>query len=439
MTNIAMVVLDTLRKDRFDDFFEWLPGIRFESAFSTANWTVPAHASMFTGKYSSEVGLHAKSRSIKRTDQTLPQRLSADGYKVRGYSCNHNISIRNNWDNCFDQFRGPLDLWYPSYTNNFNWNKFLRDTDKDGINKYINGIWKCIRGDYDTFSSLIQGFYMQRGRLYKDTEVNDKGSRSVLNELRDSSFGEDEFIFINLMEAHTPYYPPKEYRVVDEDITVTVAHSLGLDDPPENVEKAYDSSVKYLSDIYKKIFEVLQEDFDYIFTLSDHGEMLGEDGIWNHTYGVYPELTNIPLVVSGQDDSQYIDETVSLLDVHKTIADLAEINVDSRGQNLLTNPSSNTVLTEYKGLIPFAVDQLQQRQIDDDVIDRYESELFGVAFDNGSYSFETLDGVVTDSDKNRVNEEIESIQNGFEYHDYGTSSVQKSRNVEEHLKDLGYA
>lgn len=58
--NVAVVVLDTLRKDAFDRHFEWLPGLQFDNAWSSSHWTVPAHGSMFTGKYPSETGVHAK-------------------------------------------------------------------------------------------------------------------------------------------------------------------------------------------------------------------------------------------------------------------------------------------------------------------------------------------------------------------------------------------
>lgn len=55
--NIALIVLDTLRKDSFDEHFDWLPGRRFENAWAPSHWTVPVHASLFTGHYPSEVGV----------------------------------------------------------------------------------------------------------------------------------------------------------------------------------------------------------------------------------------------------------------------------------------------------------------------------------------------------------------------------------------------
>ena len=40
---------------------------------------------------------------------------------------------------------------------------------------------------------------------------------------------------------------------------------------------------------YKEIFSALEEDFDYIITVLDHSELLGEyHGMWNHVDGIYP-------------------------------------------------------------------------------------------------------------------------------------------------------
>ena len=64
MTNIALVVLDTLRYDAFEEFFDWLPGVRFTNVFSPGHYTIPAHAGIFTGQYPSEVGTHAKSEDL---------------------------------------------------------------------------------------------------------------------------------------------------------------------------------------------------------------------------------------------------------------------------------------------------------------------------------------------------------------------------------------
>ena len=76
------------------------------------------------------------------------------------------------------------------------------------------------------------------------------------------------------------------------------------------------------------------DDTEVVF-LSDHGELLGEHGLWNHSISLHPELIEVPLVVSGPG---FADETrrdhVSLLDVHRTVADLLDADVSSRGRDL---------------------------------------------------------------------------------------------------------
>lgn len=47
--NVAVIVLNTMRKDVFDEHFDWFPGVRYEEAYSIESYTVPAHGSLFTG------------------------------------------------------------------------------------------------------------------------------------------------------------------------------------------------------------------------------------------------------------------------------------------------------------------------------------------------------------------------------------------------------
>jgi len=54
--------------------------------------------------------------------------------------------------------------------------------------------------------------------------------------------------------------------------------------------------------------------------------LLGEyHGMWNHVDGIYPELTHVPLAISGLKEN--CDLTVSILDLYTTILELAEVAV----------------------------------------------------------------------------------------------------------------
>src|SRR6056297_3059127 len=140
------------------------------------------------------------------------------------------------------------------------------------------------------------------------------------------------------MEAHTPYDPPEPFNSTGDGVTVTLRDTFDGVSAPNVVRQAYEDAAQYLSNVYERVYAELSGDFDYVVTLSDHGEMLGEEGLWNHTYGLYRPVTRVPLVVTetGAESQTSVPAPVSLLDVHATVAALAGVDVESHGQNLRT-------------------------------------------------------------------------------------------------------
>jgi arylsulfatase A-like enzyme len=63
--NIVIIVLDTLREDHAQGLDRLLDYgfVKYQNAIAPAPWTLPSHASMFTGLYPSEHGIHEKRRS----------------------------------------------------------------------------------------------------------------------------------------------------------------------------------------------------------------------------------------------------------------------------------------------------------------------------------------------------------------------------------------
>jgi arylsulfatase len=276
-----------------------------------------------------------------------------------------------------------------------------------------------------------------------DNGIRDDGAEECLEYIRNETFDSDEFLFINLMEAHAPYVPPQEYRTVELGKSPGLFESISgsVDADPETVRQAYEDSVKYLSDIYKKIFEELSDDFDYIITLGDHGEMFGNHSMWTHVHGVYPELTHIPLVISGDGVSGTEETPVSLLDVHRTVLNITGVEAESRGQDLLDDVSQVGRITEYHGLIQDQVYRLSQQDISDDLIDKYDSELRGVLLAGGYYGYETVDGFMevgksVDDPQERLSEIIADLS----VREVESESTEKlSQETLDQLEDLGYA
>ena len=438
MDRVALVVLDTLRKDLFDEHFDWLPGRRFERAFSTANWTAPAHASMFTGTYPSESGVHAKAQSLSVDSPVLPESLSDAGYTSRALSANPNVSKQLGWDRGFDEFVGSFTLRNHSDKNVLDWDEFESEHGSDGIKTYLSALSACVFSDYDTLASIGRGYELKTKGKRNVKTVLDDGATAVRDRIRDSRSNPADFLFVNLMEAHTPYYPPPEYRSVEEKLYVTIEDSLGLTEPDSRAAQAYDDAVRYLSDVYEDIFTDLRAQYDYVITLADHGELLGEHGVWNHTYGLFPELTHVPLVVSGDGLTGTERATVSLLDIHRTILDIAGVSVPSRGQDLLDDPQSGQYLVEYHGLIPVALRRLENSDLSMDQVTYYDAYRSGLVAED-YYGYELGDDFVeVGSIVNEPRVEIDAMRDSLTEADGTDSEVDVSDATVDRLEELGY-
>ncbi|SIR17707.1 Arylsulfatase A [Haladaptatus litoreus] len=389
MTNIALIVLDTLRKDKFDEHFDWLPGRRYENAWSTSHWTVPAHASLFTGKYASEVGIHAGSQSFDCEEPLLAETLSNNDYTTRAFSANPNISPAFEAHRGFDDFKGNFRL-EGLEEGMFDWEKFIAESRDMGYERFAIALKRCVFGDYRTLPSVKHGVKLKLRDMGIGSKVVSGGAEMALDLIQNAEFGEKEFLFVNLMEAHAPYDPPKPFKSVDVNIDTLYASMDRPSDPPKDIKTAYDDSVRYLSHIYRQVFDSLRADFDTIITVGDHGELLGEHDAWGHLYGLHPELTNVPLsIYTGNGSNVEISESVNLCDVYQTTLHSAGIETNSRGRDLLSITDDGEFVVEYHGLCERNYLALQNKGFDD--LSHMDDELGGLVTGD-FYGYETFEG-----------------------------------------------
>jgi arylsulfatase A-like enzyme len=442
MVRIAVVVLDTLRKDAFDNHFEWLPGQRFEQAWSTSHWTVPAHASLFCGHYPTELGVHAGSPTLSTRTPTIAERLTEEGFQTAAFSCNPYVSSQFGFDRGFDTFEGSWRLRMFD-ENLFDWNRFVSKHGSTGISRFPRALLACIRSDCDTGRSLRFGANLTL-RDHGYGAFQDDGVSEAISWLSSHPHPEtDSFLFVNLMEAHAPYLPPPAYRTggaSDPDmISATLDPEYDLD--ARDVEVAYEDSVRYLSDMYRELFSQLQEQFDVIVTLSDHGELFGEHGTWGHWHGLFPELTHIPLIITGLNECAYAsDDPVNLLDLFSTLADLAGVGYDdTRGRSLFSSPTETGLLTEYHGLQTRMQRNLATEEYSDSIIKTYDRELHGIALPD-CYGYETTGGFEEVGDCSDSHTVLESLRESLSRPDGADLAEHElPESVIKQLKNLGYA
>ncbi|SDY42171.1 Sulfatase [Halobellus clavatus] len=320
----------------------------------------------------------------------------------------------------------------------FDWYTLINDQER-GFSRYLAGIRGCIQSE-NTLESVKYGLLIKANEegLWSPT---DSGISEAIQWIRSSSFNDDEFVFANLMEAHSPYLRlPDEYLPQFGSDTIpdhpTIEHTF-KEVNEKHLQEAYDCAVTYLSDRYRVLFDELIEQFDYVITVSDHGELLGEYGYFGHNYGLFPELTQVPVVIStGNHSGSRSTELVSLIDIYVTILDLfGKIPNESQGRSLVGDNRSepDAYLTQSFGLQT----RLLNRVDETFDIARFDTPLNGVITTDG-YGYETADEewIQTNTNKN-LRREMQSLLSGLENSPTRSDSVM-DEGTRQHLEDLGY-
>lgn len=440
MTSIAVVVLDTLRNDFFVEHFDWLPGVRYESAWSPSHRTPPVHAALFCGKYPAELGFDGESDALGCAEPTLAERLSEEGYETVAFSANPYISTHFDFDRGFRTFEMPWTLDGLS-DDVFDWRSAAGDVSTEGAEMYVELLGQLLRSDEKVLPSLRHGL-----RLFLNNRdllgVNDSGVTEATEFVSTHAFDDDAFLFLNLMEAHEPYVPPQSFRttgITDHPSTVEMTVE-GFDADPDGMRRAYEDSVRYLASKYRELFADLRESFDYVITCADHGELLDRDGQWGHFYGVYPELTNVPLVVwNGEEEGRTSETVVSLLDVHRTVLDATGTAGESRGTSLLDEPAGGTYLSTCFGISADRLSNLDDGHEAGSRVERYASPVTGLASPTDYYRYETPDG--THESGTSIHDDPEAVQRELESDltpSVGHDDRSVSESVNSRLEELGY-
>ena len=292
---MVLLSLDTVRADhlgcygyarqtspRLDAFAAG--ATRYRRSLASASWTLPTHASLFTGRYAFEHGAHGlrstdPSRSLRPLDPaavTLAESLRDHGYATAGFVAN-------------TAFLSP----------------------------------RC---------GLNQGFETYRLRRLGARELNGQ-ALAWLAGVKERPF----FLFINYMEAHRPYDIRPRAGLLDRPVSQDTELIPKLyeavmpgtaDAPPELVRDLvdqYDTAIANLDEELGHLLDGLREagrDADTVVVVSaDHGEFFGEHRLAEHSKDVYQEVLAVPLIVRspGQKRGRVVDTLVSSVDVPRLI------------------------------------------------------------------------------------------------------------------------
>ena len=287
--NLLIVTLDTTRADRIGAYgyasaetpaLDRLAreGVLFEQANTSAPITLPAHSTIFTGRFPPSHGVRDNGGFYLDAAQvTLAELLQAQHVRTGAFVAAYVLDAK--WG---------LNQGFDTYFDNFDLSKY-RGISLGSIQRPAN-------------------------------EVVDEAVKWL-----DGARGSRFFGWLHLYDPHTPYEAPEPYadrfrgRPYDAEIAFTDAQVGRL--------------VSYL-----ETHDLL--DRTVIVIVGDHGESLGDHGEEAHGFFIYESVTRVPLIIRTPHDgmqARRIADPVRTVDIMPTVLELIGVkSVDSiEGRSLV--------------------------------------------------------------------------------------------------------
>ncbi len=290
--NILVIVVDTLRADHMslqgydrntDPNMTRLAGegVMFESAYATSSWTLTSHASLFTGRWPYEHKADG-GRSLDGTYPTIADALSARGYRTGAFNGNFE-TVTKHWG--FARGFAHFEDYYrtiPQLAVSSVYGRFLE----------YYALHKVLGMDFSIDRRWAPGI-----------------NQSALNWI-DKDSEKPFFAFVNYYDVHAPYISPDRGMFSDMEnpggLVNTDWTTADIYNPktPEQIQgeiDAYDGGIYYTDQQIQNLLDELESrgvlENTIVVVTSDHGELFGEHGLWEHHNSLYKPVIHVPLII----------------------------------------------------------------------------------------------------------------------------------------------
>lgn len=285
--HVLLVTLDTTRRDRLGPYRRpntsksasispnldalAAQSIVYTRAVAASSWTLPSHASLFTGKFPTSHGVRYDPEGTLRLTAAIEGPGDWDAYRVNPLAP--------------DEATLASTLREAGYR----------------TGAVVAGPW------------MKRAFGLDGGfDHYDDDEIGDVNGRLAssvtaaalrfLEELEE----EPAFLFLNYFDPHGPYDAPAPFGGRDDDAPAA----------------RYDGEVRYMDHHVGRLLDGLRRlglyDDCLIVVTADHGELLGEHGKMGHGASLFEEEVRVPFLVKyprGEKPAGTTDEPVHHVDV----------------------------------------------------------------------------------------------------------------------------
>ncbi len=349
---IVLVSLDTVRADRLgaygnpdgltpslDAFAS--EAVLFENAYSQATTTAPSHASLFTSRYPVEQDVGSVKPAITPGMPTLAEVLTVYGWDSAAFVAGGELSPEMGIGRGFGSWEASVNFaslwhtappalaWLDTRTGPAPWLLFVH-----GYDAHVRYLKPAPYG-YAHADAAYQG-------LAQDAVHGDGPERAATERFIDGRLHHDLRAVSQIAAQEVrPRGAAGKARLLAEasvrgPLPSARASDLAL------LRGAYDGAIGYVDAQFGLFMAGLNTrgllDEAIVIVFADHGEQLGEDGIFNHCCNVGAAESHVPLMVrlpKGEGGGRRVTEVVELVDVMPTVLDLAGAvsPVDVRGRS----------------------------------------------------------------------------------------------------------
>jgi choline-sulfatase len=307
-------------------------GVVFGGAYCSSPLCAPSRASLVTGQLPSRIGAYDNAAAFPASVPTFGHYLRDLGYSTCLCGKMHFIGP--------DQLHGFEErLTTDIYPADFGWAP-------DWEHPEHRPSW------YHNMLSVVQaGTCLTSNQLDFDEEVAFQAVRKIYALAREDS-GRPFCLFVSFTHPHDPFAITQEYwdRYHHEEIDLPGVPPIPFDELDAHSQRlhrvcdlgryrqtearvraarhAYYGEISYVDDKVGQLLAALEgagfADSTIVVFTSDHGEMLGERGMW-YKMSFFEWSARVPLVIHapGWFAPRRVDQHVSLMDVMPTLVELA--------------------------------------------------------------------------------------------------------------------
>jgi arylsulfatase A-like enzyme/Flp pilus assembly protein TadD len=314
--NLLFITLDTTRADRIGAYGHGgaqtpnldrlaANGVTFEHCYSVVPVTLPAHSSLFTGRYPLGHGVRDNGAFLLADQETtLAEKMKElqDGYQTFAVIAAFVLMSKFGLNQGFDR-----------YDDSLNAGQLITNFDSEINAEQVYGKFKNWFDNFNNFDNINKG--------------------------ENKPF----FAWVHFYDPHVPYAPPEPYK-----------SRFG-----EDIEGRYDGELAYTDVYVGKILDDLETagklEQTLVVIVGDHGEAFGEHHEFGHAIFCYQENLTVPLIFYNPailEKGLRVAQRVSIVDIMPTILEMYGLDIPAHVQghsfvNLLAGETEEKERTFY--------------------------------------------------------------------------------------------